>query len=61
MESTSAISVVELRSLLAEAVPLIDVREPDEFLEVRVAEAVLVPLNQVVECVDVFARGSRCM
>jgi len=36
---------------------LVDVREPDEFAEVRAAAARLVPLGSVGERVDEFPRG----
>lgn len=52
--STDDISVDELAERLAEGARLIDVREPDEFDEVRIAGSVLVPLRTVPDNVDSF-------
>ena len=43
------IGVTELAELLSEDVVLIDVREPDEYAEVRVPGAVLIPLDTIPE------------
>jgi rhodanese-related sulfurtransferase len=48
------ISVDELAPLIAEGARLIDVREPSEFTEARVPEAVLVSLATVPDHVDQF-------
>ncbi|MFZ8998623.1 MAG: rhodanese-like domain-containing protein [Ilumatobacteraceae bacterium] len=52
--STSDITVDDLADRLAEGARLIDVREPDEFDEVRIAASVLVPLRTVPDRVDAF-------
>ncbi len=46
------IDVAELARLRAENVPLIDVREPDEYTGAHVPGAVLVPLATVPEALD---------
>ncbi|NLG56128.1 MAG: rhodanese-like domain-containing protein [Rhodococcus sp.] len=43
------VSLSQLEAALAEGAPLIDVREPDEFEQVRVPEAVLIPCSEFVE------------
>jgi rhodanese-related sulfurtransferase len=48
------ISVDELETLLTSGVRLIDVREPAEFEEARVAQAALVPLGTVPDNLDAF-------
>jgi rhodanese-related sulfurtransferase/molybdopterin-guanine dinucleotide biosynthesis protein A len=48
------ISVDELAPLLDAGARIVDVREPDEFDEVRVPGAILVPLATVPDSVDVF-------
>lgn len=48
------ISVDELEQQLAGGARLIDVRQPDEFDEMRVPGAVLVPLATVPDNVDAF-------
>ncbi len=63
------IDIDELVTLRAEGVPLIDVREPDEYAEARVPGATLIPLGEVAERVDevptdqtvyvICARGGR--
>lgn len=65
------ITVDELAELLERGVPLIDVREPDEYAQARVPGAVLVPLGEVPDRLDTFdrdrtnyvicARGGRSM
>jgi rhodanese-related sulfurtransferase len=50
----SEISVEDLDERLAEGGHLIDVRQPYEFDEARVAGAVLVPLADVPDNVDAF-------
>ena len=52
--SVPEIPVAELEALLAEGVPLFDVRQPDEFAEARVPGAVLVPLGDVPASLDQF-------
>ena len=46
------IDVVELAERREEGAVVIDVRQPEEWLEVRVPGAVLIPLDEVVERVD---------
>lgn len=46
------IDVTELETVLAAGAPLVDVREVDEFAEVRVPGAVSVPLSEFVARVD---------
>lgn len=41
------IDVTTLAGLLSDGAPLIDVRQPDEFAEVRVPGAVLIPLGEI--------------
>jgi rhodanese-related sulfurtransferase len=63
------IDVVELAARRDAGAPLVDVREPREFEQVRVAGAQLIPLGEVVERLDevptdgtvyvICARGSR--
>lgn len=48
------ISVAELQERLADGARLIDVREPDEYDEVRVPGAELVPLGTVGDHLDRF-------
>lgn len=48
------ISVDELETLLISGARLIDVREPAEFEESRVAQATLIPLGTVPEHLDAF-------
>jgi rhodanese-related sulfurtransferase len=65
------ITVDELADLLPAGIRLIDVRNPDEYDEARVAGAVLIPLAEVPGRVDEFrsdgptyvicARGARSM
>ena len=50
------IDVESLERFLAAGAPLIDVRQPDEYVEVHVPGAVLIPLGQVPERVDVVPR-----
>jgi rhodanese-related sulfurtransferase len=52
--STNDISVDALADRLAAGARLIDVREPAEFDEARIAGSVLVPLRTVPDSVDVF-------
>lgn len=52
--AVSEISVDELAPLLAAGARIVDVREPDEFVEARVPGAVLVPLATVPDHVDAF-------
>jgi rhodanese-related sulfurtransferase len=52
--AVSEVSVDQLADLLAEGVRLIDVREPNEFEEARVPQAVLVPLGTVPDRIDAF-------
>lgn len=49
------IDVDELAELLASGASLVDVREPDEWLEARVPGVPLVPLQTVPDNVDVFS------
>jgi rhodanese-related sulfurtransferase len=46
------IDVEELARLRGEGVPLVDVREPDEWQEFRVPGAQLLPLGEVHERID---------
>ncbi|QBJ95437.1 rhodanese-like domain-containing protein [Rhodococcus sp. ABRD24] len=46
------IDVTELESVLATGAPLVDVRETDEFVEVRVPGSVSIPLSEFVARVD---------
>jgi rhodanese-related sulfurtransferase len=46
------IDVTTLAELQADGVPLIDVRNPDEYVEGHVAGAQLVPLPEITERVD---------
>lgn len=50
------IDVESLERFLAAGAPLIDVRQPDEYVEVHVPGAVLIPLGQVPERVDEVPR-----
>ena len=50
--SVPEIDVTELARLRETGVPLIDVREPDEWAEFRAPGAQLVPLGQVAERID---------
>ncbi len=43
------VGLEELSAALAAGLPLLDVREPDEYQEVRVPEAKLVPMGDVME------------
>lgn len=43
------IGVAELAALLSDDIALIDVREPDEYVEARVPGAVLIPLATIPE------------
>ena len=53
------IDIVALEAALAEGSPLIDVREPAEFVEVRVPSAKLIPLGTVTERVaEIPAAGT---
>jgi rhodanese-related sulfurtransferase len=51
------IDVDQLAERLAEGARLVDVREPDEYVEAHVPGAVLVPLGTVPEHVDAFTGG----
>ena len=51
------IDVAELARLRASGVPLIDVREPDEWEEFRAPGAELIPLGQVPERIDEVPTG----
>lgn len=65
------IDVDELARLWGDGVPLIDVREPDEYTEAHVPGATLVPLGSVPDNLDlvptegmvyvICARGSRSL
>ncbi|QCQ92100.1 rhodanese-like domain-containing protein [Rhodococcus sp. SGAir0479] len=46
------IDVTELEAVLATGAPLVDVREADEFADVRVPGAVSIPLSEFVARVD---------
>jgi rhodanese-related sulfurtransferase len=69
MSDIPQIDVTELAARRADGLPLIDVREEDEYLMARVAGAVLIPLGEVVERIDevpvdgpvyvICARGGR--
>jgi rhodanese-related sulfurtransferase len=52
------IDVESLERFLAAGAPLIDVRQPDEYAEVHVTAAVLIPLAQVPERVDEVPRDA---
>lgn len=52
------IDVESLERFLAAGAPLIDVRQPDEYAEVHVPGAVLIPLAQVPERVDEVPRDA---
>jgi molybdopterin-guanine dinucleotide biosynthesis protein A/rhodanese-related sulfurtransferase len=52
--SIPEISVDELAARLADGATVYDVREPDEWAEVRVPGAVLVPLGSVPDSLDAF-------
>lgn len=43
------IGIAELAELLSDGIALIDVREPDEYVEARVPGAVLIPLDTIPE------------
>ena len=49
------ISVDDLAELLEQGVPLVDVREPDEYEAARVPGGVLVPLASVPERLEEFS------
>ncbi len=63
------IDVLTLQERLSEGAPLVDVREPDEYLEARVAGGSLIPLGEIVERAEeipaegtvyvICARGGR--
>ena len=50
------VDVDELEKAQADGAPLIDVREPDEYLEGHVPGAVPIPLGQVADRVSEFPR-----
>jgi rhodanese-related sulfurtransferase len=52
--AVSEVTVDQLAEALADGGRLIDVRQPDEYAEAHVAEAVLIPLGDVPGNVDVF-------
>jgi rhodanese-related sulfurtransferase len=53
------ITVAELQKLGSENILVIDVREEEEFLEVRAAGAILLPLDQVPENAETLPKGER--
>ena len=54
MSDVPEIDVETLEDLLEEGAPLVDVREPDEYTEVHVPGAVLVPLATVPDNLSAF-------
>ncbi len=56
--SIPEVSVDQLATLLADGVRVIDVREPAEFEQARLAGSELIPLSSILERVDDF-RGER--
>ena len=50
------VTVDELAAALDAGAPVIDVREPGEFADTRVPQAVLVPLGTVPDNVEAFRR-----
>jgi len=55
--SIAEVSVAELKQLLAQGCPVVDVREPDEYASGHVPDAKSVPLSVLAENVDVFGDG----
>lgn len=53
-DSVPEVGVDEAAGAVGAGAPLFDVREPDEFADVRAAGAVLVPLGEVPDRVDEF-------
>ena len=51
------VEVVAVAGAVAAGAVLVDVREPDEFAEVRAAAARLIPLGSVGERLEEFPRG----
>jgi rhodanese-related sulfurtransferase len=49
------VDVAALADALADGARLIDVRQPDEYAEVHIPEAVLVPLGEVPDRLDAFS------
>ena len=56
-EPVPGVDVAELSELLKKGAELIDVREPNEYAEVRVPGARLVPLGIVPDSLDSFPEG----
>lgn len=52
------VDVAALADALADGARLIDVRQPDEFAEVHIPQAVLVPLGEVPDRLDEFSTTS---
>lgn len=60
VQPTQPVGEVDVRvaaESTAGGAPLIDVREPDEFAEVRAGGAVLLPLGQLADRLDEVPRG----
>ena len=57
MAAYPEVTVDELEDLLADGVVLVDVREPNEYVDGHVAGAVLLPLGEVTTRVDEFPRS----
>lgn len=55
----SEVTVDELETALQSGAPLIDVREPNEYLDGHVRDAVLVPLASVPAALDLFPADKR--
>jgi rhodanese-related sulfurtransferase len=49
------VDVAALADALADGARLIDVRQPDEYAEVHIPDAVLVPLGEVPDRLDAFS------
>jgi rhodanese-related sulfurtransferase len=52
------IDVDDLEGRLAAGAPLLDVRNPDEYAEARVAGAVLIPLGELADRLDEVPSGA---
>jgi len=55
----SEVTVDELETALQSGAPLIDVREPHEYVDGHVRDAVLVPLASVPAALDLFPADQR--
>lgn len=54
-----SVGVAELAEALRTGATLIDVREPSEFVDVRVPEAKLLPLSEVMDRVEELPESAR--